>query len=715
MALADSESAPAEAQPGQDGDADPKEAKGTKENNDKDASPDKEEAETAGEEEGEEGEESSPEPPAPTTLRVTVESSRTRSPFAPLSSRTELTRRDLEVSAGAFDDTLRALHALPGVTGDTTSRATFFLRSAPGNELRFEIDGIPLRRLTHSGEIASVVQRDLLHSVTLESAGLPVSVGQGLTGGLLARYIDGPQDSFDGSVDLSLLAASGHIAVDLGKGKKHSLVVGARQSLLPLYVQVAEAAGAFEGTVPEASSTEAFARWTARPNDRNRIRTTFIFHRDRLLFDDVDERYFTLGGAVDWQQTTDYGATRGLQLVHVTHDSEEPAPLDPDWDGTKGFDREHRTQLRGFANQTVFGQIDLSVGAELAAVTRSLEGRFEDWRGTPSWVWAPLAEPAAPRVELSGRQRWGELSVWGGAAHSGDRLSVSMGTRVDILNRSRRPTISGRFRAEVRVAKQTRIHIAAALTRQERNDALLFGPIPDTGLPAAEQAEHLDLGVSQGLGDFGVISLLGWHRRSSKLVVWSDELGAPGEASNDGSGSAIGLQARAELARDRVRFGAHYTLASALRTNPRGTRLKSESASAGDPRHGVRAAVEVTVGKQRNMLLSGEYTWSSPWAVATLTPVESESSGDPWRWQASAWDEERTEGSHRLSVRWEHSFFFKRWKLRATVAVAGVPGGSGPVRDCPPQPEEEGASVPVCRTLDFLPAVMPWLGLRAEW
>jgi hypothetical protein len=115
------------------------------------------------------------------------------------------------------------------------------------------------------------------------------------------------------------------------------------------------------------------------------------------------------------------------------------------------------------------------------------------------------------------------------------------------------------------------------------------------------------------------------------------------------------------------------------------------------------------------MLLSGEYTWDSPWAVATLLPVPSDDESDVWLWQPSAWDNERTEGSHRLSVRWEHTFVYAHWKLRATVALAGVPSGSGPVRDCPPSPQEEDESVPQCRTLDFLPAVMPWLGLRAEW
>ena len=671
----------------------------------------------ADEDTGDDSEDDTAEAPAPSSapapLRVTVEGSRTRSPLTGLSSTTVLTRRDLEVAAGAFDDTLRALHALPGVSGDTASRVTFFVRSAPAHELQIEIDGIPLRRVTHSGEIASAFQRDLLHSVTLEAGGMPVRFPQGLAGGLRASYIDGPTDRFDGSVDLSMLAASGHIAVDLDKSGRHSLVVGARQSLLPLYMAAAEAAGAFEGTVPEASSTEVFARWTARPRPGHRIRTSFLFLRDRLLFNDVDERHHSIGGSIDWQQTTEDGAQRGVQLVHVTHETEQPAPLDPTWEGPFGFDREHRTQLRAFAGQNILGKVDLSVGAEVASVARVLEGQFEDWRSVPSWVWTPLADPATPRVELTGRQRWGEVAVWTEAEHRGERLEVSAGARFDVLNRSRRSAISGRFRARVLAGPKTRLSFGAAVARRERSDALLFGPLPETGLPGPEQASHLDLSFEQDLADLGVFSILAWHRSNSGLVVWGDDIAAPGEASNDGTGQAWGLQTQLALQRDRVRFAGHYSIGSAYRTNPRATHIGPSSSSLGDPRHSIRAAVDVVVGKQRSMLLSGEYTWDSPWAVATFLPVPTEDGG--WLWAPEAWDRERTEGSHRLSVRWEHTFNYSHWKLRATVAVAGVPGGSGPVRDCPPTPGEEDGDVPQCRTLDFLPPVMPWLGLRAEW
>lgn len=670
-----------------------------------------------GEGEGEEDEDddedaATEDEPAAQPLRVTVEESRTRSPLDAVGTTTVLTRRDLEVSAGAFDEPLRALQALPGITGDTASRASFFVRAAPATELRFELDGIPLRRLTHTGDVSSVFQRDLLHTLRLESAGMPVAHPQALAGGLLASYIDGPQDGFDGSVELSMLSASGHIAVDLGRSKQ-SLVLGARQSLLPLYLAAANAAGAFENTPPEVSSTEGFLRWTLRPTEHKRLRATFLLHRDRLLFDDVDGRHHSIGAGVDWQEDTPEGGQRLVQLTHASHHEERPTPLGrEELAGRPGLDDEHRTHLRLAIHQPLLTDFSAAGGFEAAAVTRRLEGRFDDWRSVPNWVWRPLAAPAAGKIDLSALDTWAEISLWGRVEHKSERLEIKAGGRVDLLNRSRVPMASGRFRFRVRVSPTTHLSIGSSIGSQERMDALLFDPsVPPRSL-LPERAAHLDIGIDQALGTGGHVSLLGWHRRSESLVVWDDHPQAPGAPSNEGFGQAWGLQSRLAFVRDRLRFEASYALGSARRTNPRALQLGTETASLGDPRHSARIAADLSIGKRRNMVLSGDYAWSSGWAVATLAAVQG--SGATWTWDPTSFDSDRTEGSHRLAVRWEHTFPFERWRLRGTVALAGVPFGSGPVRDCPPTPEE-GQDEPTCATLDFLPAVMPWVGLRAEW
>ena len=218
--------------------------------------------------------------------------------------------------------------------------------------------------------------------------------------------------------------------------------------------------------------------------------------------------------------------------------------------------------------------------------------------------------------------------------------------------------------------------------------------------------------MAQELGGAGLLSALVWSRRSTGLVVYSDEPGSPGLPSNDGWGRSWGLQGRLVLSRGRVRFETSYALGFAHRTNPRAVVLPATSASTGDPRHSLRAGAEVSIGRRRNITVSGDYTWQSGWAIATLLPVD-EGQG-LWSWAPTDLDDRRTDGLHRIALQWEHRMPFERWRLVGTVALAAVPLGTGPVQDCPPT-AGEGEDSPQCRSLDFLPPVMPWLGLRAEW
>ena len=598
------------------------------------------------------------------------------------------------------------------MSGDTASRTSLLLRSAPPHELRFELDGIPLRRLSHTGEVSSVFQRDLIEVVRLEQAGLPVSLPQSLVGGLLVSYADGPSDGLDASVDLSLLAASAHVAADVGPDGKNSLVVGARQSLLPIYLAAANAAGAFEGSVPEASSTEAFLRWTHRPGENQRLRSTVVLHRDRLLFDDVDEHHLSVGGALDWvSQTDDHRID--FQIAHATHHAELPSLTYADFTSRgPGLDQEHRTQLRAAIARDFPAGFSVAGGAEGAVTTRRLAGQVDDWRSMVSWAWRPLAKPVAGQQDLASLTTWGDLSLWARVSAERGPLEVRAAVRSDLLNRTRHPTLSGRFSFRARLKPRTHLRIGAALTHQEREDPLLFASELRDLVLAPEEAAHIDLGIEQGLGESGLLSFLIWHRSNKGLIVWDDSPQNPGVPSNEGTGQAWGLQTQVALVRDRLRFAAHYSLAFSQRTNPRATVHPETSAAAGDPRHQAQVVADITLGKKRNMTLSGQYAWTSGWAIARLTPVEG---GDStWTWDVVALDRDRTPGSHRMSVRWEHAFPFERWRLTGTVALAGVPDGAGPVRDCPPSPRDD-ASVPVCRSLDFLPPVMPWVGLRADW
>ena len=140
------------------------------------------------------------------------------------------------------------------------------------------------------------------------------------------------------------------------------------------------------------------------------------------------------------------------------------------------------------------------------------------------------------------------------------------------------------------------------------------------------------------------------------------------------------------------------TTGSARSRSNHARRASRSRAPLGDPRHDVRAAATVVVGKRRTMQLSGEYTWSVP---DSRDPAARPSRGQP----VALAQVHSTTSEPKARIDWrfaEHLFPFERWKLRATVAVAGVPSGSGPVRDCPlsPRPSRKGGLATMCPSRD---------------
>jgi hypothetical protein len=158
-----------------------------------------------------------------------------------------------------------------------------------------------------------------------------------------------------------------------------------------------------------------------------------------------------------------------------------------------------------------------------------------------------------------------------------------------------------------------------------------------------------------------------------------------------------------------MRLDGAYALAVANRTNPV---TGITSAAGGDQRHEVRAGLDLALGQRRRSTLTVDYSWRSGWAIGTLDAVRQADGST--RWAVAALDDRRTADLHRVSARFEHSHEFLKWRLVGSAEVAATPAGAGVVEDCPPSDDEDG-NPPQCRTLDFLPVVMPWLGLRAEW
>ncbi len=634
-----------------------------------------------------------------------------------------LSRDDVEDAAGGFGDPLRALLQQPGVTGDEGSRAWFQLRGGLPSEVRVEVDGIPLRHPTHTDGVVSVFDRGLLDGLALHASGTPVDRPGGLSGGLYASYLDGPGDRLDGAVDLSLLAGSAHVALRAGRHGRSTFVVGARRSFLGLYLQAASAAGAFDRagggddpyrtSPPRVDYGEYLVRYRHEPNPRQELRVTVLATHDRMLWDDANVRHRLAGGAIDWRWEPRKAVLIRMQATHASSWEDAPPTPAPLPHPRSYVDSDHRTGLR-LSTRLGTGSRWVAVGGEVAARTRRIAGDFDDVRTVPAWVWLPHADLAVPGLELDSTVTWPEAAVWAraGAEDLLGPLELRVGMRVDLAGRSGAVQAGPRLEVRLPLPSGTTISAVTSLVNQERTDALVVDR--DAGEPGLhpERAAAFQLAVEQVIGDSFYVGLTGWHRELDRLVVFSsDDPTRPGSWTNDGHGRASGLEVRAVLREGRFGAGASYGLSVSRRTNPHAFLHPAESAAGGDPRHAVRVDAHALLGRRRGGRLGIGYAWRSGWAIGTLEPVPAQQT---FRWSIDSLDGRRRPDLHRIAVRFEQAHEHRRLRLVGTVELAATPGSEGAVEDCPSIRDERG-DPPACRTLDFLPVVMPWVGLRAEF
>ncbi len=625
-----------------------------------------------------------------------------------------LSARDLERQPGSLGDPLRALQALPETAGDVGNQAGMQVRGGLPEETILEIDGIRVEAPLHMAGVVSVFQRDLLDSVDLYAASPPASRPDGLSGGLYARYREDATDRMDGTLDLSFLSASLSLQTRLDDVGKHHLVLGARQSFIAAYL--AAAADAFGGSPPAGDYGEVFARYSGEPSPRHHVRATLLVTEDSFQFDDVNEEHSLYGGAVDWRHDFALDCDVQVQLAHSSSAEAEPEspgfeyPLKRAW-----RDETHRTHLRASFHHGD-RQRDVALGLEASLTTRAFEGVRRDDRTVPSWAWLPLAELDLPLRSLQAAVTVPEVVVWAEVAYRNllGPLSVRAGVRASLWNRSRTPWASPRIALSLPLPTGTTIGGSFALMHQQRLDALVLDP--DLGNPALlpERAFHLTASVDQVILEGLVARVEGWHKAYDQLVVFPDGDGAEGSGTwtNDGYGDASGLEVSVQARRGRAQASFAYGLSRSVRTNPLATEQPAESAAGGDRRHFVHAGVDLALGRRRGFLIGADYLFRTGWAIGSLERHTLDD-GRTAQWGVIALDDRRRPDLHRVSLRVEGTHMLRAVRIRGYVEVAAVAAGGGSIEDCPSA--SETAALPACRDLDFLPSVMPWAGVRADW
>lgn len=156
---------------------------------------------------------------------------------SPLSLRT-IGATEIQRNPGGDRDISKVIQSLPGVTSASSFRNDLLIRGGAPNENRFYLDDVEVPNINHfatqgaSGGPVGLINVDFIREVNFYSGAFPANRGNALSSVFQFNQRNGREDRLGGTVTLG----SSNVAVSLegpiGKNKKTTFFVSARQSYL---------------------------------------------------------------------------------------------------------------------------------------------------------------------------------------------------------------------------------------------------------------------------------------------------------------------------------------------------------------------------------------------------------------------------------------------------------------------------------------------------
>lgn len=652
----------------------------------------------------------------------------------------EMTRRDVEVAAGAMGDVARVVQQLPGVTGDGDFFATFHVRGGDVDETLFYLDGIELQNPNHLGGVFTLFNPAIADRITLHAAGPPALYGESLAGALNVETIDGDNREVDGVFDINMAMASAWVSGPLGKkGSPGTFLLSARRSFLEPYFGVMRAVGVLS---KEADFNLEFGEYLGRltfEGAGHKVRFTYMHSHDRMRFGTAedpenDDALLKFAAPLDARNRLHLGAfhwdwrmgprVQWDNVVAITHDE-----ADRQQEAAFGVTRRVNITRPSWRSVAGFSFDDarkhtLRTGFELAYVSLDGDGVIKDPRSVPTWAAVPWADLGAYELAFDPRKEWTQLALfleddWQGLFGT-KVLDGRLGVRVTPFNVVGKPLVSPRASLALRLPTFTTLKASFALTHQTVKDPLVYDPVAGADELKAQRAIQIAAAVEQLLPIGALIRVEAYHRRLDNLLVNPDTRAAVEDGQSYafvGSGNAMGIDVFFGWRGERFNLAATYSLGSTMRTNPLNQAGPQTFRPFFDQRHAVRVGGDVKLGKKKDWMISG--TWEVR-SGRPRSPVIHQI-GDDGRWRSVLYDynQERYGLHHELSVRVENSRVVKdRVKLTVYLDVLNAYNaqsqyvwvyGQGSV-------DEETGRREAPRPFVFrqLP-IRPWFGFRAEW
>jgi hypothetical protein len=436
------------------------------------------------------------------TERVTV-SAESRVPHVAGVVVRSLQSRELqELGSVLADDPLRAAQALPGVAWNDDFRAELSIRGHGPRHIGFSIDDVPTPWLVHSivgrgddtGSIA-LINSDVLERLQLSAGVRPQRLGDRAGAWLETTLREGSRDAVGVRGALSFAGASTVVEGPLGKSRRGSWLVSARQSYLDWLLRRITDEG---DQTPIFGFTDTQSKFAFDFTPSQRIQVTVIGGRSRL-----DEREDSTGpnsisrgnlrtglATVGWQSAV-HSSLLVAQRGWVTQQRfTNVGFFEQELSGGWGRELGYRTDV----TWTPTPRVLLDVGA--SASTRTDSQLFTQYTstGTPPRVVPSLSSSLSGRATSNAAY---SQATWTAA----DRASVSAGIRFTRFGLIDEAATSPWVMGAVSIAPGTRLRAGASVQRQSP-DVLHVSGVNGNPQVHGERSRLLDLGVEHTQGSW---------------------------------------------------------------------------------------------------------------------------------------------------------------------------------------------------------------------
>jgi hypothetical protein len=490
-----------------------------------------------------------------------------------------------------------------------------------------------------------------------------------------------------GSAALSLLTANGTFEGPLGNDGRGSFLIAARRSYIDQILK-----GRSDGPAALPSYWDLDARLFRRVGG-NEFRAGLLRSGDALsarLSDSFTfapaessgltwDRQMTLA-SLEWERTASAGNTStgwalsgssayGWRDQAIVYVSSLPQSAVAD---TRTFDARFDAKKRGGPIRWATGAQVTHSHSQYALDINRLSVLEPDRRSNPR---SPL-DTAHVVAAYEGRNVYAATYVQGEARLLDSTLAVTLGGRLEHSSRSRETLPTPRLRlAWSTPLPGATVTAAVGSYRQFPGERLETDPTIGNPDLKAERADHLMLGVAQAIPRGGRVSVEGYWKRLSNLIVYdADADPAAGQPPflNAGTGTARGVEFLVHVPRRRYDAWVAYTLGEVRYRDFEGAATYAPSQ---DIRHTLSAVARLRPGRG--------WAFGAKWRAQSgrpYTPVTGRQDvtefvdGVGWIPVLGGYNSGRFPWYQRLDVRAERSFRLAGANVNASLEAVNVLG-----------------------------------------